>query len=446
MESIRRHPVRSRTLSSVVISALVLGSLCSTAIARADDALADPGNLSSYRDKPIGTRLKFKVTGAATGGSVWGTDAYTLDSKLAVAAVHAGALKAGETGTIDVTIIAGAKAHTGSARHGVTSSNWGAYEKSYEISRIEVLADPGNLTSYQDKPIGTTFRFKVTGATAGGSVWGTDAYTLDSKIAIAAVHAGAIKAGETGTVDVTIIAGAKAHTGSARNGVTSSTWGAYAKSYEFGVGSAKPAASAAKALPDPGNLSSYSDRAIGAAFEFQVKGATSGGSVWGTDYYTLDSKLAIAAVHAGAIKAGEDGVVVVTITEGQKAHTGSARNGVTSSTWGAYAKSYKVEAKVPTIADPGNLSSYRDEPIGTTIRFKVTGATSGGSVWGTDAYTLDSKLAIAAVHAGAIKAGETGTVDVTIITGAKAHTGSARNGVTSSSWGAYEKSYEIRKP
>ncbi len=97
----------------------------------------------------------------------------------------------------------------------------------------------------------------------------------------------------------------------------------------------------APALPDPGNLTEYRDNA-GETFRFQVTG-NADQSVWGTDVYTDDSSLAAAAVHAGVLEDGEDGVVTVTILPGEDSYTGSDRNGVISMDYGSWAGSYKVE-------------------------------------------------------------------------------------------------------
>ena len=61
---------------------------------------------------------------------------------------------------------------------------------------------------------------------------------------------------------------------------------------------------------------------------------------------------------------------------------------------------------------PANLMTYQQQ-YGKEMTFTLTGYTSTGgqppSIWGTDVYTLDSHLAAAAVHAGIVKPGETGT-------------------------------------
>jgi len=99
------------------------------------NVLADPGSLAAYQGE-VGKTLYFKVTGGA-GGSVWGTDFYTTDSTLATAAVHAGALKQGETGVVKVTIVVPPPNFQGSTRNGVTTSNWDAYPGAFQVGRVE---------------------------------------------------------------------------------------------------------------------------------------------------------------------------------------------------------------------------------------------------------------------------------------------------------------------
>jgi hypothetical protein len=64
---------------------------------------------------------------------VWGTDVYTTDSKLSMAAVHAGVVKVGETGVVHLKIIASPASFAGSTRHGITTSNYGRYSAAYQI-------------------------------------------------------------------------------------------------------------------------------------------------------------------------------------------------------------------------------------------------------------------------------------------------------------------------
>ncbi len=98
---------------------------------------------------------------------------------------------------------------------------------------------------------------------------------------------------------------------------------------------------------------------------------------------------------------------------------------------------------LPLLPYPGSLMSLR-ERVGETFYFEITGRTSG-SLWGTEVYTCDSDLATAAVHIGALKDGETGIVQVTIVASPNEHSASTQNGVRSSSWGNYSASFTVQR-
>jgi len=89
-------------------------------------ALPSPGTLTAYQHQ-FNKEFRFAVTASNDNGGVWGTDLYTLDSSLAKAAVHAGALKVGQTGVLKVRIVASPPGFVGSTRHGVASGNYGPY-------------------------------------------------------------------------------------------------------------------------------------------------------------------------------------------------------------------------------------------------------------------------------------------------------------------------------
>jgi hypothetical protein len=95
--------------------------------------LQDPGTLNGLNPK-IGDVLHIRVTGG-TSGALWGTDVYTTDSSLAMAAVHAGVLKAGETGIIKVTILPGQESYQGSMRNGISSNSWQSFPASFKVER-----------------------------------------------------------------------------------------------------------------------------------------------------------------------------------------------------------------------------------------------------------------------------------------------------------------------
>lgn len=97
----------------------------------------------------------------------------------------------------------------------------------------------------------------------------------------------------------------------------------------------------------------------------------------------------------------------------------------------------KLEVAPQNLYDKGNQ-------IGKTFTYKVTGA-GGGSIYGTDVYTLDSSLAAAAVHAGVVKMGATGVVRVKIVESPESFVSSTRNGISSYAWGRYSAAYKILK-
>jgi len=62
-------------------------------------------------------------------------------------------------------------------------------------------------------------------------------------------------------------------------------------------------------------------------------------TVWGTDVYSDDSSVCTAAVHAGAITFN-GGVVRLVVQAGQTQYVGSERNGVTTSSYGTWGRSF----------------------------------------------------------------------------------------------------------
>jgi hypothetical protein len=119
------HFERQRKLSNAEIKALLdQGFLASDAPARIQDLCDTPG-----------TTYYFRVTGASDG-SVWGTDVYTGDSSLTVAAVHAGAVKLGETAVVRVTVMRPLHHYQGSVRNGLTSNDYGPYGTAYRVDRV----------------------------------------------------------------------------------------------------------------------------------------------------------------------------------------------------------------------------------------------------------------------------------------------------------------------
>jgi hypothetical protein len=119
------HFERRKMLTREELKSLLdQGFLASDAPARIQDLCGSPG-----------TTYYFRVTGVADG-SVWGTDVYTGDSALPTAAVHAGAVAAGETAVIRVTVMPPLAQYQGSVRHGVSSHDYGRFGTAYRVDRV----------------------------------------------------------------------------------------------------------------------------------------------------------------------------------------------------------------------------------------------------------------------------------------------------------------------
>jgi LCCL domain len=107
-------------------------------------------------------------------------------------------------------------------------------------------------------------------------------------------------------------------------------------------------------------------------------------------------------------------------------------------TQGGHVEEQAASANI--LPDPGRMNAYANE-VGKTLSFRVTGPQPGVAaqqgVFGTTVYTVDSSLAASAVHAGAIRPGQTGVIRVTIVGAHPGFTASARNGVMSQPWGPW---------
>jgi hypothetical protein len=119
-----------------------------------------------------------------------------------------------------------------------------------EEGLADAAPDPGSMTAYQEQQ-GKTFAFKVTGraggmpgaaalgpgrlagpggmriVVGGEPVWGTDTYTIDSPLALTAVHAGILRPGQTAVVKVKVLGQLPGFQGSTRNGVTTMDFGLF---------------------------------------------------------------------------------------------------------------------------------------------------------------------------------------------------------------------------
>ena len=210
------------------------------------------------------------------------------------------------------------------------------------------------------------------------------------------------------------------------------------------LGAPQVAIAGAVVEPDPGSLFNYTG-AVGQTLKFNVVGSTIG-AIWGDGTYTSDSALAVAVVHAGALKVGQAGIVTVDIVPGLDSYEGVSRNGIASIAYGPWQVGYRIVGAEPTTAAqvqmaPDDLTVYRGQN-GILLQFDVTGS-AAGQVWGDGLYTDDSSIGAAAVHAGLLHDGETGRVVVEIMPGQPSYAGSQANGVASHDYGQWSGSFRF---
>ncbi|MBQ6768665.1 MAG: RICIN domain-containing protein [Prevotella sp.] len=115
-----------------------------------------PTKLTNYRNK-VGQTYTFKVTGKKNG-RIWGgkNNIYTDDSDIATAAVHAGILKSGKSGTIKVKILADQGSYPSITRNGITSIKYGKWKGAYQILNGTTSTD--NTPSITNYELGTGSR------------------------------------------------------------------------------------------------------------------------------------------------------------------------------------------------------------------------------------------------------------------------------------------------
>jgi hypothetical protein len=180
------------------------------------------------------------------------------------------------------------------------------------------------------------------------------------------------------------------------------------------------------------------------------------GAIWGVGSYTSDSSICTAAMHMGLITPAAGGTVTFQTVPGQPSYPGSMQNGVSSMTYGSWSLSFVVTGATaggaPVPAGPMQIgwdtsldATGQGGSVGATLQFVCPPGQPGmGAVWGTDLYTSDSAICMAAQHRGVIAPGAGGLVQVLVLGRQQAFVGSARGGITSSDYGPWDRSYLFR--
>ena len=174
------------------------------------------------------------------------------------------------------------------------------------------------------------------------AIYGNEIYTADSPICVAAVHLGLFVPASGGNVRFKIKPGLAQYLGSLRNGIQSNFFGSYSGSYVF-----QDLGTGQEIIPNDIPVISWSQQAqplytfLEQDFTFRCL-AESGAvrEIWGTDLYTYDSGICLAAVHSGRASRASGGIVTIRIKPGALNYFGSVRNGVSSSSYGSWGGSY----------------------------------------------------------------------------------------------------------
>lgn len=170
-------------------------------------------------------------------------------------------------------------------------------------------------------------------------LYGTDVYPSNNPICVAALHAGKITAADGGPFTLQVNPGAESYSGSSRNEVDSANLPGTARSFVFLDAANTAAADEVQAPYIPRvkwdmkfTKSGFAYKKLrGQRFTFNCPAAPSGKlrGITGTDSYTLNAVICVAAVHAGKITK-DGGLVHIQMDEGKKKLVGSIRNEIES--------------------------------------------------------------------------------------------------------------------
>lgn len=180
---------------------------------------------------------------------------------------------------------------------------------------------------------------------------------------------------------------------------------------------------------------------------------TIGGGIYGTDFYTSNSSICTAAVHASMINARDGGKVQIRIRPGEEFYNATIRNGVASERSGNHKGSFTfLKGGSPIASEQIQLIEWNETAsdlhgkLGQDFTYICPqNGTVNNNVYGADIYTSGSSICSAAVHAGIISAKIGGKVKIMIHPGEKFYNGTTRNGVITSRYDNYPWSFKFIK-
>jgi len=216
----------------------------------------------------------------------------------------------------------------------------GAQSAAIGSTTVSWVADFFTL-GLSNSAVGSEFNFFCPANGALDTVVGSDTYGGDSSICNAAVHAGVITRQFGGNVRARFKAGQNFYLGGIRNGVTALLGTSYAYSFSFiNPGTNAEVSSPAPVILDWFNRITLFRPQLGTTFTFLCAANGTLGTIYGTSFYTDDSTVCTAALHAGKISTPRGGQISVLMSQGRASYAGSKKRGVTSFSYGSWSGSY----------------------------------------------------------------------------------------------------------
>jgi hypothetical protein len=265
-----------------------------------------------------------------------------------------------------------------------------------------------------------------------GIIWGTGVYTDDSYVCTAAIHAGALDE-NGGDVEVSILEGQEEYLASEENGILSSSWGQWDRSFGFGETPRE------EVIQFSCFDTSVEGAEIGDAYQGVCPSGCEAGSIWGTGIYTEDSTICTAAAHAGVTTLEEGGEFTIAFLDGQASYSASEQNDISSSEWG----SWDISFGFTDVIGCRTAANEFEGETGASGLITCQAGCGAETVWGSDIYTDDSSICTAAAHAGVISLDDGGTFMLTIEEGQESYEGSEENDIESFEYGEWPRSFSV---
>ena len=206
-----------------------------------------------------GRTYRFRCPANGIVKTIYGSDIYTDDSSICTAAAHAGIISIERGGVVTIKIRRGRATYGSTTRHGIKSTSYGQWGRSFVFISSEATPEGGNRggdNSPTDRtnsdreesgdvtPIawdtnaagfkgeeGRTYRFRCPSDGTAGTIYGSDVYTDDSSICTAAAHAGIISIERGGRLEIEIRPGRSIYGSTTRHGIKSNTYGQWGRSF-----------------------------------------------------------------------------------------------------------------------------------------------------------------------------------------------------------------------